>query len=153
MKYDQNIMQTYHVTVAQTFVSLRKGSPLPCYDLHFLSDSHRMGFLPTQPHTMYYSSRQNKQWQQEMKPMSSTHDTLALTQHHRKRRGEEGIGGERKRREGRVQEGREREERGGEDRAGAVIQWWYIYLASKKRLWIKSPVMRQGKKAKREQFK
>lgn len=57
-----------------------------------------------------------------MKSISSTHETLALTQYHRRRRGEEGIGGERKRREGKVQEARKRE-MGEEGRAGAVTQW------------------------------
>lgn len=45
-----------------------------------------------------------------------------MTQYHRRRRGEEGIGGERKRREGKVQEARKRE-MGEEGRAGAVTQW------------------------------
>lgn len=49
-----------------------------------------------------------------------------------KKKRREGIGGETKRREGKVQKGREREEMGGEDRAGAVTQWWYIYLACKR---------------------
>lgn len=44
--------------------------------------------------------------------MSSMHEIQALTQYHRRRRGEEGIGGERKRREGKVQKGgKERWER------------------------------------------
>lgn len=54
-----------------------------------------------------------------------------MTQYHRRRRGEEGIGGERKRREGKVQEARKRE-MGEEGRVGAVTQWWHIYLACKR---------------------
>lgn len=63
--------------------------------------------------------------------MSSMHEIQALTQYHRRRRGEEGIGGERRRREGKVQKGRKRE-MGEEGRAGAVTQWWHIYLACKR---------------------